>query len=634
MAISIDLTKIHNKSIRLKIATKFDNYQHVKDRYGYGYLYPQSFCFDTNDPNNSEIFIAYEHTEGNDGYTWFQIVDAITGAQKALFSAGSYCPEGIAVVYEDGVRQLLVRGPNATTEIYEVPLNIGDLIAGKDLSDLTDDVLWNSLRLTTSRRSNTGHKYQASEYNGLFLIEDYETSTKRDLFSLYSTSDVLNQTNPDQLQVMEMELFDSSFGKVFPKRQSVALGSDYIIAGYGGCQQFAIPTTPYGFPGIKVFDQNLKRKATTTYNPQKFVDLLSSELSFTPTRIENEGICVTPINVYNTSSSESVFSLWILDGTGNSENGSVMVLEEFSNDENAIDFSPISTPDSTTIQDELETKYTYTSSALIKYNLFSIKSIIDYMVFKKITNFSFYTTGISITDCYGEIIKEGCLVQAVNCNGNTFFFEARKASYLKRFLVSGVSGNTYTQQNDVVSINNGTPTAGSEACALSSYGKGTIDLSRPGTSESVRMRFYNPNGQVGGIYTDGSTTKFNTTSDERLKDVVGEINDGLDIVSQLVEKGAVKKYAFKNNPNKIESGFLAQTTNEIFPDMVVVGEGEPDAEIGSVCGKEITPDNTEIDIRVSPWGVDPSKLVPVLTAAIYELSEKVTKLEKRINETN
>jgi hypothetical protein len=126
-----------------------------------------------------------------------------------------------------------------------------------------------------------------------------------------------------------------------------------------------------------------------------------------------------------------------------------------------------------------------------------------------------------------------------------------------------------------------------------------INASNGGTSENVR--FYNAGTAVGTITTTGSTTSYNMTSDYRLKEDLKEIK-GLDKVSAI----KVYDYKWKSDSTRMD-GVLAHELQEVLPYAVY---GEKDGE--------------------EMQSVDYSKIVPVLVAAIQELSADLTSAKQEI----
>lgn len=123
--------------------------------------------------------------------------------------------------------------------------------------------------------------------------------------------------------------------------------------------------------------------------------------------------------------------------------------------------------------------------------------------------------------------------------------------------------------------------------------------------------FYQGGSLKGSITHDGTNTAFNTSSDYRLKTSVEQLNDGLATIQQIKPR---KWKWVSNESNGI--GFVAHELQEIVPQAVT---GEKD----------------EIDDAGNPryQGVDSSKLVPYLVAAVQELSAKVQALEARYEST-
>lgn len=118
---------------------------------------------------------------------------------------------------------------------------------------------------------------------------------------------------------------------------------------------------------------------------------------------------------------------------------------------------------------------------------------------------------------------------------------------------------------------------------------------------------------VGSITGSGSTTSYNTTSDQRLKDEAGSLENSGAIIDALLPKMFVWKDAFDAEP---QPGFFAQEVNEIYPWAVTVGEGEPDSD------------------GFRPWQIDVAKLMPVVIAEIKSLRERLRKLEVKLASQN
>lgn len=111
-----------------------------------------------------------------------------------------------------------------------------------------------------------------------------------------------------------------------------------------------------------------------------------------------------------------------------------------------------------------------------------------------------------------------------------------------------------------------------------------------------------------GVFTyDVSAHAFITTSDYRLKNVLGPITDALARLGLLEPHRVV----WKDDPQQQEvDSFVAHEVAAVVPEAVI---GEKDAVL----------ENGEID----PQGLDATKLIPLLVAAVQELAARVVALE-------
>ena len=182
-----------------------------------------------------------------------------------------------------------------------------------------------------------------------------------------------------------------------------------------------------------------------------------------------------------------------------------------------------------------------------------------------------------------------------------------------KFYTSGTERMRITSTGNILVGTTGTPNG------TSVYGSAFIDggsglrqlfqASSTTTSVSIQ-RFYNPNGNVGSIQTNGSSTSYSTSSDYRLKENVVEMTGALDRVSQLKPS----RFNFIADADKTVDGFLAHEVQDIVPEAIT---GEKDA----------------VDEEGNPeyQGIDQSKLVPLLVGAIQELKAEIELLKTQIN---
>jgi hypothetical protein len=129
-------------------------------------------------------------------------------------------------------------------------------------------------------------------------------------------------------------------------------------------------------------------------------------------------------------------------------------------------------------------------------------------------------------------------------------------------------------------------------------------------SSGTPMRFCTNNGTaVGSITTTASATAYSTSSDYRIKENVVLLTGAIDRLQQI----PVHRFNFIADPDKTVDGFLAHEAQEVVPECVT---GEKDA----------------VDDEGNPvyQGIDQSKLVPLLTAALQEALAEIASLKDRV----
>jgi hypothetical protein len=150
------------------------------------------------------------------------------------------------------------------------------------------------------------------------------------------------------------------------------------------------------------------------------------------------------------------------------------------------------------------------------------------------------------------------------------------------------------------------PSAGGGGAAIAA--SGYLTTSRTTTANAAQIQFFNPNGNIGSITTSGSATAYNTSSDYRLKNSVAPMTTGLATVS------ALKPVTYKWNADDSDGeGFIAHELQSVIPHAVT---GEKDA--------------VDADGKPIHQGVDYSKIVVHLVAAIQEQQAQITELKAEI----
>jgi hypothetical protein len=122
------------------------------------------------------------------------------------------------------------------------------------------------------------------------------------------------------------------------------------------------------------------------------------------------------------------------------------------------------------------------------------------------------------------------------------------------------------------------------------------------------LRFSTSSGNIG---LQSGTVIGTQTSDERLKNIAGDVTYGLAEVKQLQPK----QYALKTEPDTNKLGFIAQQVESIIPEAVFDSNDElPGHQEG---------DRTKL-------GMEYVQLIPVLVNAIKELSAEVDTLKTKV----
>lgn len=161
-------------------------------------------------------------------------------------------------------------------------------------------------------------------------------------------------------------------------------------------------------------------------------------------------------------------------------------------------------------------------------------------------------------------------------------------------LLIGTTSNNFASSNHRVVI-------AQDSSVANPFGINNL-ASGTGTSNCV---FFARNGtQTGGITNTGTTTAFNTLSDRRLKENITPADDAGSIVDAI----QIVKYDWKVGGHN-RYGVIAQDLHDVFPEAVAEGD-----------------DGDEIE---KTWGVDYSKLVPILVKEIQSLRARVTALESK-----
>lgn len=138
------------------------------------------------------------------------------------------------------------------------------------------------------------------------------------------------------------------------------------------------------------------------------------------------------------------------------------------------------------------------------------------------------------------------------------------------------------------------------SAAAGDYSIACIQSADSGTMEQVHF-LIDVTTSVGSISSTTTATAYNTSSDRRLKQNIKVSSAAR--AAEIIDALQVREFDWIRKPVHVEHGFIAQELNEVMPSAVSHNE------------------------KYDEWGVDYSKLVPVMVAEIQALRARVAALE-------
>jgi len=148
--------------------------------------------------------------------------------------------------------------------------------------------------------------------------------------------------------------------------------------------------------------------------------------------------------------------------------------------------------------------------------------------------------------------------------------------------------------------------SGGEVLGVTSSLGGNNFFARKNNATGTMFAFWYNSTNIGNITSGTSSVSYNTSSDYRLKENVTDVTDGITRVKQLNPK----RFNFIADPDTTVDGFIAHEAQAVVPEAVTGTHNEVDDDGNAVM-----------------QGIDQSKLVPLLTAALQEAIAKIETLE-------
>jgi hypothetical protein len=162
-----------------------------------------------------------------------------------------------------------------------------------------------------------------------------------------------------------------------------------------------------------------------------------------------------------------------------------------------------------------------------------------------------------------------------------------------------------------VSVGGGYSATGANA-GLTMSSNGTWYSSKNVATVSSQALFYTPSGMAGHIDTTNATCAYVTSSDERLKDVKGNLN-GEEAIA-IIRADPVVAFTWKET-GEDAIGWIAQRSYAVDPDLAVPPILEADGKL---------------DPANDRWGIDYGRRTPYLWAALSNALDRIEALEAKL----
>lgn len=236
------------------------------------------------------------------------------------------------------------------------------------------------------------------------------------------------------------------------------------------------------------------------------------------------------------------------------------------------------------------------------------------------TSFRFYSNGVSYLDdvsvagtLTGGTIRTSSSGQRVQLSGSNNSLEIYNSSGTLAGDITGTSGSLFIDSGfgGRISMGGGVSLGGSSAYSLTASSSGVVLSVVASTTFSANLRRPSASSALAVV-----------SSDSRIKSNISSISNGLSVVESL---RPVTFNSIVDEENELVSGFIAQEVQTIFPSNTHTIVTETPGVVPNVEGVDAD-DFTENPLL----SLNHIELIPYLTKAIQELSDKNAQLEARI----
>lgn len=562
-----------------------------------GNLFPQGIAVDD---VTGEIFIIRTNYVSTGTPAWVDIYDSNFSHLKTI-SIGQDYPEGMIIGYVAGQRRIGI-GMSTGYAVYIIP----ETSAIQDMSTLTP--------LFTQLSSNQGVQMNSFGDYCIIINNSASTSTQSSngLYSVYKTSEFLTTADPVRISFFSSPSYicGSAFGSssgTQSKAQSVAI-TPYDITIVGGqiwiqSQSTSEKAKPSRRIRISSLSYNGVPKAGCIMDPGSFIKILNDAgyMSSSGSAIDSiEPEAVTFSTVHGLLFYFYVAGMDLVLKVGGAISGKDNF--DFSRCVMPQDFSP----GHLSRADQLLPINTITGTVLS-----TADEVFDFMKSQGLRELTCNTKGTTFKiGTIATFANSNTFLRFINSNDSASRIDVwdfyNSAEVQSIYYASGNTPRGFVKCNTRI----GGTAENTAGIQISPNNWTTIRLGVPGSQSNTPLAFFNEtNGVVGQVTHTATTTTYSTTSDVRLKNIKGDVENGLDKIIELVENGGVKSASFKSDDENVMPMFMAQVVKDVIPEMVISG----------------TDDINPGEEGFMPYTVDKSAITPYLVAAIYKLYQELKK---------
>lgn len=419
-------------------------------------LYPQTFVIDT---TANEILVISGPPQIVSVYNW------TTGAYKGVvYSLGrSGTSESADIRYINGKRYLYtvdVSGKAGTLTRFDITTTPQKLTTINPTDTYTMDVLnsahyryghWVSASITPNSGSDTSFRNRGR----LTFYDDNFTQTGMADFPVSTTG------GTRQYQTAGM-----------PKMQGFDEGPGFFVYGCGGGTSGATTLTAYHYQGVRVFTPGGAPIVDSLTKADKTLAILNAN-GCNGDIIENEGVQIVGNSIYTLSPINT-------GSSAGATTGGIVVLEEFSQADDAIDFSSAAANWTMTDPKRIQSgSYPVSSDGFLRNQvtwdkLNSLTDICVYMQAIGQDRFAFYSSDAPVTDSVGTAIPAGYYVEVLNRNQMSFVVRLYGNGSVRFLTLSTTDGTTWTQTWGPEKVNF-TPASGLQTINAQTFNRYWID---------------------------------------------------------------------------------------------------------------------------------------------------------------